>query len=69
MDLYEQTGNILGVGSAVIPSGGNNTNITRNYGGNVINVYGAPGQDVRELAHEVADIIQGDVESEEYAWA
>ena len=69
MNLYEQTGNILGVGSAVIPSGGNNTNITRNYGGNVINVYGAPGQDVRELAHEVADIIQGDVESEEYAWA
>jgi len=69
MDLYEQTGNILGVGSAVIPSGGNTSITNRNYGGNVINVYGAPGQDVRELAHEVADIIQGDVESEEYAWA
>lgn len=69
MDLYEQTGNILGVGSAVIPSGGNTSITNRNYGGNVINVYGAPGQDVRELAHQIADIIQGDVESEANAWA
>ena len=69
MDLYEQTGNILGVGSAVIPSGGNTSITNRNYGGNVINVYAAPGQNVRELAHEIADIIQGDVESEANAWA
>lgn len=69
MDLYEQTGNILGVGSAVIPSGGNTSITNRNYGGNVINVYATPGQNVRELAHEIADIIQGDVESEANAWA
>ena len=42
---------------------------TYNTGGNVINVYGAPGQDVRELAHEVADIINGDVQSKGAVWA
>lgn len=68
MDLYEQTGAILGARDTVLPAGG--TSITRiNTGGNIINVYGAPGQDVRELAHEIADIIQGDVESEAGAWA
>lgn len=69
MDLFEQTGAILGVGSAVLPAGGTSVANTYNTGGNVINVYGAPGQDVRELAHEIADIIQGDVESEAGAWA
>lgn len=69
MDLYEQTGAILGAGNAVLPAGGTSVANTFNTGGNIINVYGAPGQDVRELAHQIADIIQGDVESEAGAWA
>lgn len=69
MDLYEQTGAIIGAGSAVLPAGGTSVANTFNTGGNIINVYGAPGQDVRELAHQIADIIQGDVESEAGAWA
>lgn len=42
---------------------------TNNYGGNTINVYGAPGQDVHELAQEIADIINGEVGSRRAAWA
>ena len=70
LDLYEQTGEILGVGSgyAYAPSKTVN-NQTINTGGNTIYVYGAPGQNVRELAHEIADIINGDIESEANAWA
>lgn len=33
-----------------------------------INVYGAPGQDVRELAEIVADIVNGDIRSKAAAW-
>ena len=42
---------------------------TYNTGGNTINVYGAPGQDVTELAHEVADIINGEVQMRGAVWA
>ena len=70
LDLFEQTGAILGVGSAVLPSGGGSTTSNAyHYGGNVINVYGAPGQDVRELAETVADLIDGDVRSKGAVWA
>lgn len=41
---------------------------TYNTGGNVINVYGAPGQDVKELAREIANLIQGDVDSKAAVW-
>jgi len=69
LDLFEQTGTILGVGSAMISSGGSTTSNAYHYGGNVINVYGAPGQDVRELAETVADLINGDVQSKGAVWA
>ena len=65
LDLYAQTGQALGVG--YIP--GNSYSATYNTGHNTINVYGAPGQDVRELAEEIADIINGDVNSKGAAWA
>lgn len=68
LDLYEQTGAILGTQTAYVPMNTNTTN-TYNTGGNTINVYGAPGQDVRELAHEIADIINGDVQSKGAVWA
>lgn len=67
LDLYEQTGTILGTQAAYMPM--NTTSNTYNNGGNTINVFGAPGQDVRELAHEVADIINGDVQSKGAVWA
>lgn len=67
LDLYEQTGAILGTQAAYMPM--NTTSNTYNNGGNTINVFGAPGQDVRELAHEVADIINGDVQSKGAVWA
>lgn len=67
LDLYEQTGSILGTQAAYMPM--NTTSNTYNNGGNTINVFGAPGQDVRELAHEVADIINGDVQSKGAVWA
>ena len=41
---------------------------TNNYGGNNIYVYGAPGQDVKELAREIADIINGDIRAEGAVW-
>ena len=66
LDLYEQTGAILGTQAAYMPM--NTTSNTYNNGGNTINVFGAPGQDVRELAHEVADIINGDVQSKGAEW-
>lgn len=69
LDLFEQTGTILGVGSTMVPSGGSTTSNAYHYGGNVINVYGAPGQDVRELAETVADLINGDVQSKGAVWA
>ena len=74
-----QNGRLLGAGEAgpevVVGAGSlsrmiqSAVNNTYNTGGNVINVYGAPGQDVRELAHEVADIINGDVQSKGAVWA
>ena len=42
---------------------------TNNYGGNNVYVYGAPGQDVKELAREIADIINADIYSEGAAFA
>lgn len=68
LDLYEQTGAILGTQAAYMPMNTNTSN-TYNTGGNVINVYGAPGQDVNELANAVADIINGDVQSRGAVWA
>lgn len=41
---------------------------TNQYGGNTVYVYGAPGQDVRELAREIANIINGDVKAEGAVW-
>lgn len=37
---------------------------TNNFGGNTVYVYGAPGQDVKELAREIADIINADISAE-----
>ena len=69
LDLYEQTGAILGTQAAYMPMNTTNTSNTYNNGGNTINVYGAPGQDVRELAETVADLINGDVQSGGAVWA
>lgn len=41
---------------------------TNNYGGNNVYVYGAPGQDVRELAQEIATIINADIKAEGAVW-
>lgn len=65
MDLFSQTAAILGVGAnakAYLPASGVSSN-TMNMGGVNINVYGAEGQDVHELAREVADIVQSEVDS------
>lgn len=40
-----------------------------NYGGVNINVYPGPGQDAKEIAREVADILNGDMERERAVWA
>lgn len=74
-----QNGQLLGAGEAgaevVVGAGSlsrmiqNAVNTTYNTGGNTINVYGAPGQDVTELAHEVADIINGEVQMRGAVWA
>lgn len=42
---------------------------TYNTGGNNVYVYGAPGQDVRELAKEIADILDGDIYQEQAVFA
>lgn len=41
---------------------------TNNYGGNTVYVYGAPGQDVHELAREIATIINADIQAEGTVW-
>lgn len=41
---------------------------TNNYGGNNVYVYGAPGQDVHDLAREIANIINADVQAEGAVW-
>lgn len=41
---------------------------TNNYGGNNVYVYGAPGQDVHDLAREIASIINADVQAEGAVW-
>lgn len=69
LDLYEQTGAALGIGSYAALPDSTTYNTTNNNGGNTINVYGAPGQDVTELAHEVADIINGEVQMRGAVWA
>ncbi len=40
-----------------------------NYGGVSINVYPGPGQDAKEIAREVADILNGDMERARAVWA
>lgn len=42
---------------------------TNNYGGNTINVYGAPGQNVEELARKISNIINSDVSNRGAVWA
>jgi len=44
---------------------------TKNYkrGDTIINVYGTEGQDVNELARQVSELIQDDVDREEAVWA
>ena len=41
---------------------------TNNYGNNNVYVYGAPGQDVHELAREIATIINADIQAEGAVW-
>ena len=43
------------------------TNITK--GDTIINVYGAEGQDVRELARQVSDLINDEIAEEDAVWA
>jgi phage-related minor tail protein len=54
------------VAGAVSSAMGNSTN---NYGGNTINVYGAPGQNIQQLAREISNIINGDVSRRGAVWA
>ena len=51
-------------GRAIVRPLGNSstTHNTANFGGTTINVYAQPGQDVREIAQEVAEIIGDDAE-------
>lgn len=42
---------------------------TYNNGGNNVYVYGAPGQDVRELAKEIAELIDGSIYQEQAVYA
>lgn len=75
-----QNGHLLGAGEAgpeVVVGAGSLFDMirqavgstTNNYGGNNVYVYGAPGQDVSELAREVADLIDADVQSRRAVWA
>lgn len=68
MELFGQTAAILGAGAqAYLPAVGSSSTTT-NMGGVNINVYGAEGQDVHELAQEVADIVQRQVDSKGAVW-
>ena len=58
---------VLNDRTVVQPLTNNYHNTTRNLGGMTVNVYGAPGQDVRELAEAVAEEMQYLYESEEAA--
>lgn len=49
------------------PAGGSST--TASFGDTVINVYGAPGQDVEDLAEEIADIIDAKVRQAQEVFA
>ena len=69
LELLEETGQILNLNTAYVPGSSNVSNTTYHTGGNTINVYGAPGQDVHELAEAVADLINGDVQSMGATWA
>lgn len=53
------------IGYVQTPVGGNNVNV----GETTINIYGAPGQDVEELAEQVEMVINARVERMESAWA
>lgn len=54
---------VSGVASDIsMPMNGSVNQNTLNYGGTTINVYGAEGQDVNELAQTIQDIINNDVE-------
>lgn len=56
---------VLGDRTVVQPLTTNNVYHNRSFGSPIVNVYGAPGQDVRELAEMVSEEIQRMVESEE----
>lgn len=56
---------VLGDRTVVQPLTNNHYSNVRNLGGAVVNVYGAPGQDVRELAWEISEELQRQFESEE----
>jgi len=47
----------------------NQTSKVANFGETTINVYGAPGQDVRELAGIVADVIENEVQRRQGVFA
>ena len=51
---------IVNGGAQVTPLSSNST-VNHNFGGTTINVYGAPGQSIKELAREVGEVINGDV--------
>ena len=68
MDLFGQTAAILGVGARAYLPSGESTTTTTNMGGININVYGTEGQSVNELAQEVADIVQRQVDSKGAVW-
>ena len=68
---------IMGLGSLVdsiynavnsAMAAGNQTRTT-NFGNFTFNVYGAEGQNVNELADEIADIFRNQVAREAHAWA
>lgn len=47
----------------------NNTTNNNNLGGITVNVYGAPGQDIRELAELVGDAVQSKIQQRGAVWA
>ena len=46
-----------------------NTNNTQNYGGVTLNIYGAAGQNIQELAEIIMDEMGNATRRQEAAWA
>lgn len=56
-------------GRTVVQPLTNNTTNNNNLGGITVNVYGAPGQDIRELAELVGDAVQSKIQQRGAVWA